>query len=197
MWQGLQTITDHKGKHSRELPSDVSLPDKLNYFYARFEASNTETCMRASAVPDYCVITLSAADVIKTFKQVNIHKDICIPPPNLHTAQTDPQLKVEWVESFNFLGVHITNKLSWSTKTIVKRARQNLLPLRRLKRIGMSPQILKKFYCCTIESILTGCITACYGYCSAFDWKALENVVRMAQTSRTYILDGVRGRPKK
>jgi hypothetical protein len=30
MWQGLQTITDYKGKHSRELPSDTSLPDKLN-----------------------------------------------------------------------------------------------------------------------------------------------------------------------
>jgi hypothetical protein len=31
---------------------------------------------------------------------------------------------VEWVESFRFLGVHITNKLSWSkhTKTVVKRA---------------------------------------------------------------------------
>ena len=74
MWQGLQTITDYKGKHSRELPSDTSLPDELNHFYARFEASNTEACMRASAVPDDCVITLSVADVSKTFKQVNIHK---------------------------------------------------------------------------------------------------------------------------
>ena len=40
----------------------------------RFEASNTEACMRAPAVPDNCVITLSVADVSKTFKQVNIHK---------------------------------------------------------------------------------------------------------------------------
>ena len=74
MWQGLQTITDYKGKHSRELPSDTSLPDELNHFYARFEASNTEACMRASAVLDDCVITLSVADMSKTFKQVNIHK---------------------------------------------------------------------------------------------------------------------------
>jgi hypothetical protein len=31
---------------------------------------------------------------------------------------------MEQVESFKFLGVHITNKLSWSkyTKTVVKRA---------------------------------------------------------------------------
>ena len=67
MWQGLQTFTDYEGKHSRELPSDTSLPDELNNIYARFEAGNTETCMRASAVPNDCVITFSAADVSKTF----------------------------------------------------------------------------------------------------------------------------------
>jgi hypothetical protein len=63
---------------------------------------------------------------------------------------------VERVESFKFLGVHITNKLSWSkhTKTVVKRARQHLFPLRR-QRFGMGPQILKKFYTCNIKSTLT------------------------------------------
>ena len=70
----MKTITDYKGKQSRELPSDTSLPDELTYFYARFEANNTETCMRAPAVPDNCVIALSTADVCKTLKQVNIHK---------------------------------------------------------------------------------------------------------------------------
>jgi hypothetical protein len=54
MWQGLQTISDYKGKHSWKLPSDTSLPDELK---------NTEICMRASAAPDDCVIMLSAADV--------------------------------------------------------------------------------------------------------------------------------------
>ena len=71
MWQGLQTITYYKGKLSHELPSDVSLPDELNHFYAHFEASNTEACMRALAVPDDCLITLSVADVSKTLKQVH------------------------------------------------------------------------------------------------------------------------------
>jgi hypothetical protein len=74
MWQGLQTITDYKGKHSRELPSDIRLPDELNHFYARLEASNTEACMRTPAVPDDCVFTLSVTDMSKTFKQVNFHK---------------------------------------------------------------------------------------------------------------------------
>jgi hypothetical protein len=90
---------------------------------------------------------------------------------------------VEQVESFKFLGVHITNKLTWSkhTKTVVKRARQSLFLLRKLKRFGMGPQILKRFYSCTIESILTGCITAWYGNCLASDHMALQRVVRTAQ----------------
>jgi hypothetical protein len=89
---------------------------------------------------------------------------------------------VEPVENFMFLGVHTTNDLSWSkhTKTVVKRAQQNLFPLRRLKRFGMGPQILKKFYSCTINSILTGCITACNGNCSASDCKTLQRVVHTA-----------------
>ena len=55
---------------SRKLPSDASLPDELNTFYAHFEASNTEACMRAPAVPNDCVITLSVTDVS------NIHKAV-------------------------------------------------------------------------------------------------------------------------
>ena len=45
-----------------------------------------------------------------------------------------------------FLGVHITNKLSWSkhTKRVVKRARQSLFPLGRLKIFVMGPQIPQK-----------------------------------------------------
>ena len=66
MWQGLQTIMDYKGKPSCELPSDASLPDGLNAFNARFEASNTEACMRELVVPDHCVITRYIADVSKT-----------------------------------------------------------------------------------------------------------------------------------
>jgi hypothetical protein len=45
----------------------------------------------------------------------------------------------------------------------------------------MGPQILKRLYSCTIESILTCCITAWYGNCSASDSKALQRVVRTVQ----------------
>jgi hypothetical protein len=85
---------------------------------------------------------------------------------------------VEQFESFNFLGVHITNKLEWfkHTKTVMKRARQSVFPLRKLQIFGMGPQIVKRFYSCNIKSI-----TAWYGNCSASNCKALQRVVRMAQ----------------
>jgi hypothetical protein len=86
-------------------------------------------------------------------------------------------------ESFKFLGIQITKDLTWSThtRTVVKRARQRRFPLRRQNIFGMGPRILKKFYSCTIESILTGCITAWYGKCTTLDRKAQQTVVRTAQ----------------
>ena len=53
-----------------------------------------------------------------------------------HTPILIDRAVVERVESFKFLSVHITKDLSWSThtNTVVKRARQSLLPLRSLKR---------------------------------------------------------------
>ena len=58
---------------------------------------------------------------------------------------------------------------------------QSLFPLRKLKRFGMGPEILKRFYSCNIESILTGYITAWYDNCSASDRNVLQRVVRTAQ----------------
>ena len=90
---------------------------------------------------------------------------------------------VERAESCKFLGVHIINKLSWCkhTKTVVKRAQQSLFPPSRQKIFGMGPRILKTLYSCTIESILTSCITIWYGNCSASDRNVLQRVVRKAQ----------------
>ena len=52
MCQSWKTITDYKGEPRRELPSDASLPDELNAFYARFEASNSEAGTKAPAILD-------------------------------------------------------------------------------------------------------------------------------------------------
>jgi hypothetical protein len=50
---------------------------------------------------------------------------------------------VEKVESFKFLGVHITDDLKWSTHTrVVKKAQQCLFKLRRLKTFDLAPKTL-------------------------------------------------------
>ena len=92
-------------------------------------------------------------------------------------------MEVESVASFKFLGIHITDKLNWSTHTdsVVKKAQQRLFNLRRLKKFGLSPKALTNFYRCTIESILAGCITAWYSNSSSHNRKALQGVVRSAQ----------------
>ena len=64
-----------------------------------------------------------------------------------HTPILINRAVVEQVESFKFLGVHITSKLTWSkhTKTVMKRAQHNIFPLGRIKSFVMGPQILKSF----------------------------------------------------
>ncbi|KAI4902291.1 hypothetical protein NFI96_034704, partial [Prochilodus magdalenae] len=61
-------------------------------------------------------------------------------------------------------------------------ARQRLFFLRRLRKFELPPDILTNFYRCTIESILTACITVWYGSCTAYDRKALRRVVRTAKS---------------
>ena len=70
MSQGLQSITDYKGRPNCDLPNDASLPDELNAFYARFDNKNTEPCTGASIDPWDWVISLSEADVRKLINQV-------------------------------------------------------------------------------------------------------------------------------
>ncbi len=90
---------------------------------------------------------------------------------------------VERVNSFKFLCVHITEDLTWSAHTdaVLKKAHQRLFFLRRLRKFGTSPSILRSFYTCTVESILTGCITAWFGNSTAGNRKALQRVVRTAR----------------
>ncbi len=100
-----------------------------------------------------------------------------------HTPITIDKTPVEWVNSFKFLGIHITEDLTWSvhTNAVLKKSHQRLFFLRRLRKFGMSPSILRSFYSCTVESILTGCITAWFGNSTAGNRKALQTVVRTAR----------------
>ena len=91
--------------------------------------------------------------------------------PPIHIEGT----AVKKVESFKFLGVHITDQLKGFTHTnnVVKKAQQRLFNLRRLKKCGLAPKTLTNIHRCTIESILSGCITAWYDSCTARNCRAL------------------------
>ncbi|KAI3370481.1 hypothetical protein L3Q82_025244, partial [Scortum barcoo] len=69
---------------------------------------------------------------------------------------------VERVNNIKFLGIHITSDLTWSMNTahLVKKAQQRLFFLRKLKRAGLSPQLLTNFYRATICSFSTSTYSA-------------------------------------
>jgi hypothetical protein len=100
-----------------------------------------------------------------------------------HPPITIDGTSVKQVSSFKFLGITITKNLTWTTHTqsVVRKAHQCLFFLRRLKKFGLSSKILRQFYSCTVQSILTGCINAWCGNCTALNRKALQRIVQTAQ----------------
>lgn len=78
---------------------------------------------------------------------------------------------VEIVGSTRFLGVHITDRLTWTENitSLVKRAQQRLHFLRRMRSPHLPTLILTTFYRSTIDSTLTKCISVWRGSCKAAD----------------------------
>ncbi|KAK1794349.1 hypothetical protein P4O66_011235, partial [Electrophorus voltai] len=58
---------------------------------------------------------------------------------------------------------------------------QHLYYLRRLRDFTLPSMVLRNFYTCTIESILTGNITVWFGNSTKQDRQALQRVVRSAE----------------
>ncbi|KAI5109292.1 gastrula zinc finger protein XlCGF28.1-like, partial [Silurus meridionalis] len=122
-------------------------------------------------------LTLNATktkELIVDFRKSNSRRHL---PVNINGTE------VERVSSFKFLGVHISEDLSWqqNTSALVKKAQQRLYFLRSLKKSHLSPGILTSFYRCIIESILTNSITVWYGGSTVCERKALQRVVKTAQ----------------
>ncbi|XP_077599374.1 UBAP1-MVB12-associated (UMA)-domain containing protein 1 isoform X1 [Stigmatopora nigra] len=90
---------------------------------------------------------------------------------------------VDRVQSFKFLGVHVTDRLSWSTNTtvLVKKAQKRLHFLRVLRRDKLDTKLLATFYRATVESILTYGITVWYTGSTTADKKAIQRVINTAQ----------------
>uniref|UniRef100_A0A9J7YNX0 Reverse transcriptase domain-containing protein n=1 Tax=Cyprinus carpio carpio TaxID=630221 RepID=A0A9J7YNX0_CYPCA len=100
-----------------------------------------------------------------------------------HVPLTINGATVERVSSTKFLGVHITEDLSWTDNTaaLAKKSQQRLYFLCKLRRARTPPPIMYTFYRGTIESILTSCITVWYGACNTSCQKTLQRIVRAAE----------------
>ena len=99
-----------------------------------------------------------------------------------HPPLTIDGAAVERVSGTKFLGVYISDDLSWTTNTasLAKKAHQRLYFLRKLKQARAPPSIMCTFYRGTIESILFSCITVWGGSCTEYSRKALQRVVNTA-----------------
>ncbi|XP_056586110.1 uncharacterized protein LOC130407337 isoform X2 [Triplophysa dalaica] len=119
-------------------------------------------------------------------------------PPTTHWLNGGVHYGVH-ITCFKFLGTHISENLSWTTNTscLVKKAHQHLFFLRTLKKNKLSSTILVNFYHCTIESILTNCVTVWYGNCSVAERKALQRVVKTAQRITGTTLSSIEDIQKK
>ena len=71
---------------------------------------------------------------------------------------------VEIVQHFKLLGSTISSNLKWELNVvnIVKKAKQRLYFLRRLRMFGLTTQVMLNFYRAAIESVLIFSITICF-----------------------------------
>lgn len=90
---------------------------------------------------------------------------------------------MERVSSLKFLGIHVSEHLKWTVNTaaLVRKAQQRLYFLRTLRKAHLSARLLKSFYHCVVESILTYCITVWYGNCAMVERAALQRVIKISQ----------------
>ncbi|KAI4872926.1 hypothetical protein NFI96_005305 [Prochilodus magdalenae] len=93
-------------------------------------------------------------------------KEILVNFRRSHTKHTPLSINgaaVQGVDSTIFLGLHVTEDLSWSNNTasLARKANQRFYLLRKLIRVPIP--IMSTFYRGAKKSILTSCITVWYG----------------------------------
>ncbi len=78
MWQGINNITGFKGNKPATVNIAASQPDEFNTFYAHFEADTTAhtESAPAAAAEEVSPLSLSVADVTRSFKRVNVRKAV-------------------------------------------------------------------------------------------------------------------------
>ncbi len=158
------------------MQSGLSFTDRIVKYVAKWAERKTKP---ASPSKGHMIPNNLSLNVEKT-------KEIVVDFRRVHTQHAPLTINgatVERVSSTKFLGVHITEDLSWTNNTaaLAKKAQQRLYFLRKLRRARAPVPNMCTFYRGTIESILTSCITVWYGACNASCRKSLQRIVRAAE----------------
>lgn len=74
MWQGIQSVTNYRNTTATTASRDITFPDSLNTFYARFDRLNTDTPSKSPCNPGDTAFQVTLTQVLKVLKQVNPHR---------------------------------------------------------------------------------------------------------------------------
>ncbi len=74
LWHGIQTITDYKPQPQTCDSTIIPLLNKLNAFFARFEAQNSTTAQNTPPPPGGQMMTLSPDSVRRSLSRINARK---------------------------------------------------------------------------------------------------------------------------
>ena len=120
------------------------------------------------------------------FLQINVRKTKELLIDFRRKVDPVPQLTlnreaVERVSSYKYLGTIIDSRLTFNdnTQTIFKKCQQWIYVLRRLRLLGIAPPILRSFYVCHIESLITFSLLAWYQGLSETNKAKLRRVITL------------------
>ena len=146
-----------------------------------FISDNDETSYRAEvdSLTNYCKDNNLLLNVTKT-------KEMIIDFRRNKTSKEPLYIDdepVEIVNHFKLLGSYVSNDLKWhlNCSELVKKARQRLFFLRKLKSFTSDTVTLMKFYRAIIESILTSSIIVWFGNATQKDISKMISVIHSAQ----------------
>lgn len=90
--------------------------------------------------------------------------------------------RIEIVESYKYLGVHLDNKLNWKENTgvLVKKAQSRLFFLRKLRSFDISPRLLGIFYQGILASVLFYAVLCWGGSISTDDKNRINKIIKRA-----------------
>ena len=154
MWKGIKSITDYNRKRA-ECPSDPSLPDALNIFYARFEASNTSTIARFKISPDDSPLSITSAEVRKTLQKITPQKAVGLDGvPGRTLKDCAHQLSSVMADIFNISLSQATIPTCLKTSTIVPVPKASTVScLNDYRPITLTPIVMKCFERLVMASI--------------------------------------------